>query len=498
MNQLSREMHASDHAGLGGNTVLGGLLPRLYWGGVAAALGYCLVSAEEREILVQILAAILVLIAAAPLYVYLKYPERRASIPVFALNMMYYAIAFGLVVFFTFERKFEGYRNPERLQFALCLVIGGLISQWIGYQLMASRIVFRGLAKDSAIQLTPAELRVIGWVFTVGALVALSFVDVLRIPTFGQLIRLFSLAGPSILFYQALQRKLSMAEVALFAASTFYLVWQGFLTGSFAEGLRFGLILSLVALVSKRFYIFIFLASLFGGMLFVINPIKMEYRSRTWFLTESYSLNSIERSEILVDCVVRHWSSTREDASFISENKGTIDRLNQMGLFLAVLSKTPSSVPYWNGDTILDIFPSLIPRVLWPGKPIKRLGNEFGHRYGLLHHRDNSTSLNLPWTVELYANFGALGILTGMFVIGIAFGYIENVVLLKSSGTGTEILLIGLFAPLSFPESNLSLLWGGIVLGWIAILLTVKIFGAFDLFQQRRIARRLSRGNRTK
>ena len=85
-----------------------------------------------------------------------------------------------------------------------------------------------------------------------------------------------------------------------------------------------------------------------------------------------------------------------------------------------------------------------------------------------------------------------------MFVIGIAFGYIENVVLLKSSGTGTEILLIGLFAPLSFPESNLSLLWGGIVLGWIAILLTVKIFGAFDLFQQRRIARRLSRGYRAK
>ena len=174
-------------------------------------------------------------------------------------------------------------------------------------------------------------------------------------------------------------------------------------------------------------------------------------------------------------------------------NKGTIDRLNQMGLLLAVVSKTPSSVPYWYGETIYDIIPSMVPRILWPGKPIKRFGNDFGQRYGLLHHRDKATSLNLPWVVELYANFGSVGILVGMFVIGLAFGYIENVLLNRDVETGTEVLLIGLFAPLSFPESNISLLWGGIILGWIAILSTAKIFKVLDLFQRRRFERRLVR-----
>lgn len=477
----------------GTGSIVPAIFPQVYWGVIAAALGYCYFKAEETDGIVLVLATTLVILSAIPLFIYLRFPEKHSVIPVFAFNSLYYGLAFGIVSFFSFERKFEPFREVGKLQFALGIVALGVMSQMIGYKLISIRLLQKRQVLRKSMELTQEELRVIGWVFCAGALIAMAFVDILRIPTFGQLIRLFSLAGPSILFYMFLKRKLTLFEAVLFFTTTFYLVWQGFLTGSFAEGLRFGLILSLVALVSKRFYIFVVLVVVFGSLLFLINPIKMQYRSRTWFSNDGGQLTSFEKSEILIDCIVRHWGSNREDVSFVTGNKGTIDRLNQMGLFLAVVSKTPSSVPYWYGETIYDIIPSMVPRILWPGKPIKRFGNDFGHRYGLLHHRDKATSLNLPWVVELYANFGSIGILVGMFVIGLAFGYIENVLLNRDVETGTEVLLIGLFAPLSFPESNISLLWGGIILGWIAILATAKIFKVLDLFQRRRFERRIAR-----
>lgn len=474
-----------------------GVLPQLYWGLLALWLGYLAYSAEENDAIVMVLAIALVVVSAFPLFNYLRAPERHAVIPVFAFNTFYYGLAFGIVSFFSFERKFEPFRDVIRLQYGLLLVIVGVVSQMIGYKMMSLRLRTTKRANRNRIELTQEELRVIGWVFTIGALVSMFFGEVFRIPTLGQLIRLFSLAGPSVLFYIFLKGRLSVSEIWLFLVVAFYLVWQGFLTGSFAEGLRFGLILSLVALVSKRFYVFVFLALFFGGLLFLTNPIKMQYRNRTWFSNDGALLTSFEKSEILTSYVIQHWSSSSDDAAFASGNRGTIDRVNQMGVFLAVLARTPSSVPFWYGETIYDIVPSMIPRVFWPGKPVKRLGNDFGHRYGLLHHRDKSTSINLPWVVELFANFGAFGIVGGMFVIGLAFGYIEKVLLAREADSGTEVLLIGLFAPLSFPESNISLLWGGIILGWISIFVTARVFSALDLFQRRRFERRKTRFSKT-
>lgn len=493
MNSIASLKPPSVSSRRSAGSIVPAIIPNLYWVVIAAVVGYCLSKAEELDAIVLVLATTLVVVSAIPLFIYLRSPETHSVIPVFAFNSLYYGLAFGIVSFFSFERKFEMFREVGKLQYALGLVILGLGCQMIGYKLISIRLRQKEHVTRKSMELTQEELRVIGWVFTAGAMVSMAFVDVLRIPSFGQLIRLFSLAGPSILFYMVLKKKLTPFEVVLFVTTTLYLVWQGFLTGSFAEGLRFGLILSLVALVSRRFYIFILLVLVFGSLLFLINPIKMQYRNRTWFSNDGGQLTSFEKSEILIDCLTRHWGSSREDVSFVTGNKGTIDRLNQMGLFLAVVSKTPSSVPYWYGETIYDIIPSMVPRILWPGKPIKRFGNDFGQRYGLLHHRDKATSLNLPWVVELYANFGSVGILVGMFVIGLAFGYIENVLLNRDVETGTEVLLIGLFAPLSFPESNISLLWGGIILGWIAILSTAKIFKVLDLFQRRRFERRLIR-----
>ena len=72
------------------------------------------------------------------------------------------------------------------------------------------------------------------------------------------------------------------------------------------------------------------------------------------------------------------------------------------------------------------------PRIFWKDKPNDRLGNEFGQRYNVLTKenkdlgikRDDSTSWNMPFLNELYANYGKKGVIYGMFVLGLIFPYL--------------------------------------------------------------------------
>ena len=194
------------HPNRGAGGIVPAVFPHLYWGVLAAILGYCYLKAEETDGIVLVLATTLVVLSAIPLFIYLRFPEKHSVIPVFAFNSLYYGLAFGIVSFFSFERKFEPFREVGKLQFALGVVILGVISQMIGYKLISIRLRQKRHIVRKSMELTQEELRVIGWVFTAGALVAMAFVDILRIPTFGQLIRLFSLAGPSILFCPAVRK----------------------------------------------------------------------------------------------------------------------------------------------------------------------------------------------------------------------------------------------------------------------------------------------------
>ena len=128
-----------------------------------------------------------------------------------------------------------------------------------------------------------------------------------------------------------------------------------------------------------------------------------------------------------------------------------------------MVDKTPDPVPYWAGETYKPLFTSMIPRAVWPGKPEERTGNAFGRRYGILAETERQLSFNLPWITEMYANFGRAGVILGMALVGLLFGFLER--FLARPGmtalefvTGATILL-----PLFFQESNFSLVTGSLL-----------------------------------
>ena len=86
---------------------------------------------------------------------------------------------------------------------------------------------------------------------------------------------------------------------------------------------------------------------------------------------------------------------------------------DQMEVFATVIAITPIQIPFWNGQSYLDILTFPVPRSLWPDKPIPaRL---------ILGQLIRGHDIGIPVTVvgEFYMNFGAFGVATGMSVFGV-------------------------------------------------------------------------------
>ncbi|HKY99194.1 MAG TPA: hypothetical protein VJL35_15175 [Gemmatimonadaceae bacterium] len=147
----------------------------------------------------------------------------------------------------------------------------------------------------------------------------------------------------------------------------------------------------------------------------------------------------------------------------------TAQRSATMDMFADVIRRTPDDVPYWKGETYYSLVGAMVPRFLWPDKPVKELGQAFGHRYRYLDPTNKSTAINLPILVEFYVNFGGAAVLMGMLLVGCIYGIVDSIV--NRPGQTLVISMIGLtlLLPLLLIESDFSLVFGGLPLSGLAL-----------------------------
>jgi hypothetical protein len=154
-------------------------------------------------------------------------------------------------------------------------------------------------------------------------------------------------------------------------------------------------------------------------------------------------------------------------------------RISTIRLLDRAVSETPERVPFFEGETLRPLLYVPIPRFIWPDKPREDIGNRIGHVYRVLSPGDKTTSINLPWIVEFYINFGSPGVAIGLGLVGVILGGLAR---FGTAGTRTPVwplLTIGILFPLSYQESNISLMVGNalhgaaggaamIALAWVA------------------------------
>jgi hypothetical protein len=422
----------------------------------------------------RVLAAILWVLCLAPAWHYLQLPERRRPpVPFLPLVGVVYLFYYPLHVvlgqssvnyLFHLDPAFD-YDRP--VQYALAGWVALLIGYYGGAGLRLSS-PFRHVRPTDL-----GTLRTWGKLLLWGGLLFDAARQVMPIPVVlrGLLYftSMFSLLGISLLTILAVQKRLSPRErwalytgivltamlragaglvsnVVILAISVFLAVWAG--------GGRVGFRWLAIAALS--------VAAMIG-----MRSVAMEYRARSWFAETQLSL--VERAMLMGQLLVSKVEAQGAPATVADGWTIIAGRSANLDLLADVVRQTGTTVPFWGGETYLSLVGFAVPRFIWPSKPTKTLGQDFGHRYGYLDSWDTWTSINLPFLVEFYANFGEIGVLIGMTIVGLAYRLLDNDINRAGQPLQVTICNLVLLVPLLNIESDFSLVFGGLFMNGIAL-----------------------------
>jgi hypothetical protein len=140
-----------------------------------------------------------------------------------------------------------------------------------------------------------------------------------------------------------------------------------------------------------------------------------------------------------------------------------------------IMQRTPGQIPYSDPvQLVTGPLSALIPRALWPGKPILATGYEFGQEYFELPATVYSSSTITP-IGDLYRYGGWLPVLIGMFVLGCGVRLLDNVLDVRGN-PHTVFLTLFLFPSLILSEQGwvtlLAAIPALILLWWFTVALT--------------------------
>jgi hypothetical protein len=154
----------------------------------------------------------------------------------------------------------------------------------------------------------------------------------------------------------------------------------------------------------------------------LFSPVKTSYRTHQ-FTTNSF----FEKLGVMYELITGNDLTNYENTIEKKTKDGPVWRLSYpLSAVSLVKEKTPSTIPYWKGESYLPIFTKLIPRFLWPNKPTENMGQEFGHRYGILAWDNLTTSMNTPIIAEAYMNFGEIGFYLIFFIMALVMAKVYN------------------------------------------------------------------------
>ena len=413
-------------------------------------------------------ATFIVMLGALPGVVSLLDRREAGLTPLMPLHGLFYALAFGLPVYSSLT--VWRISDSDAITDTLVLTILGLICLYVGYY--AFRRHFSRLRPIQFLHDVPPGQQVrLAWILY-GMYLLLQFVpELTSLPSVGQLTAPLGYLSLGILFALALNKALPKEQRFLLTAAIVLTFMIKLLSGSLAGPVFLLVFLGVLYWNKKRTIPWHFLLiSVLVAIL--LNPVKSVYRELTWY-SDPASQSYLDKALLFYQAGEDYYTGN-DTYSLVSEDASTISRIAHIALFGYVINMTPEPVPYWRGGSYATLWTSFIPRIFWLDKPRATIGQEFGHRYYLLGDEDESTSINLPWLPEFYANFGTLGVLGGMFAVGMLFRFLVQKFNAPISRSIEYVLGITITFSLFYAESNFALTVGGLFLTYVAFVVLLR------------------------
>jgi hypothetical protein len=220
-----------------------------------------------------------------------------------------------------------------------------------------------------------------------------------------------------------------------------------------------------------------------GVAVILLHSGKGAMRSDYWAGGQSISMTPTGYVSFFGEWFGRGLSSLFGEAD--EDRQSLLDRAGLIHLYLLVDSQSPWPTPYLSGETYVVVPRLLIPRIFDPEKPGTHEGTRLlNGRYGL-QTQEQSESTTIGWGLlnEANANFGLLGTLALMALLGSWYGWVA-----RWSGGMPALSFRTLFAFVVFSIAIQTELTLGVYLP--ALLQSVGTLAAvnFFLMESRRIS----------
>jgi hypothetical protein len=155
--------------------------------------------------------------------------------------------------------------------------------------------------------------------------------------------------------------------------------------------------------------------------IFILQAAKEEYRAK---LEEEGRSQYVTKFLSTVDERLRAEQARRDYEMAQSDNvERIVVRINQGWIISRIMQLTPSSIPHAEGETVVvAIKASLVPRILFPDKPIA--GGKANFEKYTRFYLQSSTSMGISLLGEAYINFGYYGAWVFMFMFGLISSFV--------------------------------------------------------------------------
>lgn len=410
--------------------------------------------------------------------------RKTRQVPLYPAISLLYFMYFGLPVFLdAVYLRNHPYEVPE-VTTAVLLTLGGLVLMHVGFYSSLGKVadLFPKIRFDIDLERIVWFCIVIGGIGSTisgisltrayeppPALRALANVAI-RIP-------LLLLAGVYLLH---LRGKLNIAQ--RLCALVIYAVY-------IALALSSGTLSQVVYGLSPLFFIYVAERGKLpwrAGLLCILIGMPFNHSKHAFRQAVGHGdVDPLDRLELFVDLTLDNYTTTLDRSRLMSDvSKASLERTSYLGTFAYVIHQTPNRVPYLEGSTYRVMLWTFVPRAFAPDKPMQTLGQDFGHRYRLLDPSDHHTSFNCAQIIEMYFNFGPLGVLLGMGIVGVYYRILYQLFNHGAGGDGILLIASAALSGLLNIESDAGIvLVGGIQSPIVAfVILKAVLFLANHVF----------------
>lgn len=117
-----------------------------------------------------------------------------------------------------------------------------------------------------------------------------------------------------------------------------------------------------------------------------------------------------------------------------------LERATDKGAVELFVAHVGVDKPYKMGETLDQLLYVFVPRILWSDKPGANSAQTFNRDFHL--SEDPDTHISPTFLGELYWNFGYTGVVLGMTLIGLVFGYVSAYFDLSAGTSITRVLVV--------------------------------------------------------